>query len=126
AAGAASAAAAAGVASASQKAVFFPVLETVWKTSSGLTLPFTVTFCCSMSMSKLSTPSILVSTLLTAPEQPPQDIATLRTTVCRPWLAVAAGVKRRRSGPRRSMSSEGEFDDACTCSGFNDCGWGPA
>jgi hypothetical protein len=31
-------------------------LETVWKTSSGLTLPFTVTFCCSMSMSKVSTP----------------------------------------------------------------------
>lgn len=42
--------------SASQKAVFFPVLETVWKTASGCTLPFTVTFCSSKLMSNDSTP----------------------------------------------------------------------
>lgn len=43
-------------ASAGQNSVFFPVLETVCKTASGCTLPFTVTFCCSRSMSKVSTP----------------------------------------------------------------------
>jgi hypothetical protein len=61
AAGAASAAgagAAGEATSPSQKAVFFPVLETVWKTSSGLILPLTVTFCSFMSMSKDSTPDI--------------------------------------------------------------------
>nr|GMD57289.1 Protein kinase G11A [Ipomoea batatas] len=43
-------------ASASQNDVFFPVFETVWRTSSGFTLPFTVTFCSFISMSNDSTP----------------------------------------------------------------------
>lgn len=45
-----------GGASDSQNEVFFPVLETVWRTSSGCTFPLTVTFCSSISMSKDSTP----------------------------------------------------------------------
>lgn len=42
----------------SQKAVLFSVFETVWKTASGVTSPFTVTFCYSMSKSNDSTPEI--------------------------------------------------------------------
>ncbi|KAF1899125.1 hypothetical protein Lal_00019247 [Lupinus albus] len=44
-------------ASSSQKAVFFPVLETACRTVSGSTFPFTVTFCSFKSMSYDSTPA---------------------------------------------------------------------
>ncbi|KAK2413107.1 copper transport protein ATX1 [Trifolium repens] len=39
-----------------QNSVFFPVLETVSKTSCGFTFPFTVTFCSFRSISNDSTP----------------------------------------------------------------------
>lgn len=54
--GVAAAGAEASLVSDSQKEVFFPVFETVWRTSSGFTLPFTVTFCSLMSTSNDSTP----------------------------------------------------------------------
>ena len=41
----------------SQKADFFPVFDTVCKTASGWTLPFTVTFCSFISTSNDSTPA---------------------------------------------------------------------
>lgn len=46
----------AGAASDAQNSVFFPVLATVWKTASRCTLPTTVTFWWSISMSNDSTP----------------------------------------------------------------------